>query len=165
MSGPGSQAAVIGAATLARAHAGTHVNGLRGLLANPKIAYFALFASLGGLIFGYQQAVLGQAFVMRSFERQFPEIAFSSSNQGWLTAILQLSGWVGALVSGVTCEVISRKRTICGSCIWVILGTYLTAGAPSQEYLYAGRFFTGLGVGALSAAGCVQRCSYFSDVC
>lgn len=90
---------------------------------------------------------------MHSFGERFPDIANDSGQQGWLTAILQLSGWFGALVSGVTCEVISRKRTIFGCCLWVILGTYLTAGASTGEYLYAGRFFTGLGVGALSAAG------------
>lgn len=154
--GPGSGAAIIGAATLARAHAGNHVGGLRGLWADPKILYIALFASLGGLIFGYQQAVLGQAFVMTSFGKRFPGIANNAGAQGWLTAILQLSGWAGALVSGITCEVISRKRTIFGCCLWVILGTYLTAGASSQEYLYAGRFFTGIGVGALSATGYVS---------
>lgn len=90
---------------------------------------------------------------MHSFGQRFPEIANDAGAQGWLTAILQLSGWAGALVSGVTCEVLSRKRTIFGCCLWVILGTYLTAGASSGAYLYAGRFFTGIGVGALSAAG------------
>ncbi|KAH6689718.1 quinate permease [Plectosphaerella plurivora] len=149
----GTSSAIIGAATLARANAGNYVGGLRGLWKDPRILYIALFASLGGLIFGYQQAVLGQAFVMNSFGRRFPEIANDAGAQGWLTAILQLSGWAGALVSGITCEVLSRKRTIFGCCLWVILGTYLTAGANTGAYLYAGRFFTGIGVGALSAAG------------
>lgn len=108
----------------------------------------------GGLLYGYQQGVLGQALVMNSFERSFPGIAANPSAQGWLTSILQLGGWLGAITSGIFCEIFSRKRTIFLGAIWVILGSYLTAGASSPGYLYAGRFFTGIGVGGLSATGC-----------
>jgi dipeptide/tripeptide permease len=55
----------------------------------------------------------------------------------------------------VLCEVFSRKYTIfCGS-LWMILGSYLAAGAVADQpsYLFAGRFFTGIGVGILSANG------------
>ncbi|KAF9888247.1 Solute carrier 2 (Facilitated glucose transporter) member 8 [Aspergillus nanangensis] len=90
---------------------------------------------------------------MSSFQRNFPDIAQSSSSQGWLTSILQLGGWAGALSAGVLCEIFSRKHTIFGGAVWVILGSYLTAGAANSSYLYAGRFFTGIGVGTLSATG------------
>lgn len=46
MTGPGPEAAIIGAATLARANAGNYVGGLRGLWKDPRILYIALFASL-----------------------------------------------------------------------------------------------------------------------
>ncbi|KAF3762041.1 general substrate transporter [Cryphonectria parasitica EP155] len=118
-----------------------------------KILYIALFASFGGLLYGYQQGVLGQALVMNSFQRSFPSIAADPTAQGWLTSVLQLGGWLGAVSSGVFCEVFSRKRTIFSGAIWVILGSYLTAGANAAGFLYAGRFFTGIGVGTLSAAG------------
>lgn len=90
---------------------------------------------------------------MNSFGRTFPHIVADSSAKGWLTSILQLGGWFGALSAGVLCEVFTRKHTIFWGACWVILGSYLTAGAQSQSYLYAGRFFTGLGVGTLSATG------------
>ncbi|GKZ21086.1 hypothetical protein AbraIFM66951_002481 [Aspergillus brasiliensis] len=118
-----------------------------------NVLFIALFASFGGLLYGYQQGVLGQALVMSSFERRFPGIASSSGSQGWLTSILQLGGWAGALSAGILCEIFSRKHTIFGGSIWVIFGSYLTAGARNPSYLYAGRFFTGLGVGTLSAVG------------
>jgi MFS family permease len=41
--------------------------------------------------------------------------------------------------------------------MWVVLGSFLAAGAQSTAYLYSGRFFTGLGVGSLSAIGYAFR--------
>lgn len=90
---------------------------------------------------------------MYSFKAKFPEFAHSSVNQGWLTSVLQLGGWTGSLSAGVFAEVFSRKHTMFVASLWVILGSYLAAGAQTAAYLYAGRFFTGLGVGALSAIG------------
>jgi len=37
--------------------------------------------------------------------------------------------------------------------LWVVLGSFLSAGAQNTSYLYAGRLCTGLGVGTLSAIG------------
>jgi MFS family permease len=90
---------------------------------------------------------------MHSFIEKFPAIHRSSSATGWLTSVLQLGGWAGALSAGVLSEVFSRKRTIFLGSLWAILGSYLCAGAESESYLFAGRFFTGLGVGILSAVG------------
>lgn len=111
------------------------------------------FPSFGGLLYGYQQGVLGQAAVMHSFIEQFPDVANDSTKLGWLTSILQLGGWAGALSSGVFAQVFSRKYTMFWGALWVILGSYLAAGASTPGFLYSGRFFTGIGVGTLSAVG------------
>lgn len=144
----------IGAAAIRRREL-TGKTGMSALMENKKAFFIAVFASFGGLLYGYQQGVLGQALVMPAFQTQFPSIHSSASATGWLTSILQLGGWAGALTSGVLCEVFSRKYTIfCGS-LWMILGSYLAAGAPAGAviYLFLGRFFTGIGVGILSAIG------------
>lgn len=85
--------------------------------------------------------------------RDFPNIANDAGAKGWLTSILQLGGWIGALTCGILCEIYGRKRTLFFGALWVILGSFLCAGAQSSAYLYAGRFFTGIGVGGLSATG------------
>jgi MFS family permease len=90
---------------------------------------------------------------MTSFKTEFSDIVSSSGKTGWLTSVLQLGGWAGALSAGVLAEVFTRKHTIFGGALWVILGSYLAAGAQTGSYLYAGRFFTGIGVGTLSAVG------------
>ncbi|KAM5354666.1 hypothetical protein ACJ41O_001313 [Fusarium nematophilum] len=122
---------------------------------NPKVLFIAFFASLGGFEYGYQQGVLGQSLVMTRFTENFPSVVESSSATGWLTSILQLGGILGSLSAGVLGELISRKYTMFIACCWVILGSYLyvgaTAGAPAL--LYAGRFFTGIGVGLFSGVG------------
>lgn len=149
-----AQGLTIGAAAIRRREL-TGKTGMSALMENKKAFFIAVFASFGGLLYGYQQGVLGQALVMPAFQAQFPSIHNSASATGWLTSILQLGGWAGALTSGVLCEVFSRKYTIfCGS-LWMILGSYLAAGAPAgaEIYLFLGRFFTGIGVGILSAIG------------
>jgi MFS family permease len=109
----------------------------------------------GGFEYGYQQGVLGQSLVMTRFKENFPTVVASSTATGWLTSVLQLGGVVGSLSAGILGEVYSRKYTMFFACCWVILGSYLyigaTAGNPSL--LYAGRFFTGLGVGLFSGVG------------
>lgn len=109
----------------------------------------------GGFEYGYQQGVLGQSLVMYRFKDNFPKVINSSSATGWLTSILQLGGFIGSLSAGVFGEVFSRKRTMFMGCCWVILGSYLYTGAHAnqQGLLYAGRFFTGLGVGTFSGVG------------
>ncbi|KAJ5708525.1 hypothetical protein N7488_008326 [Penicillium malachiteum] len=122
---------------------------------NPKVLFIAFFASFGGFEYGYQQGVLGQSLVMTRFTENFPTVVASSTATGWLTSILQLGGIVGSLSAGILGEIFSRKYTMFFACCWVILGSYLyigaTAGNPSL--LYAGRFFTGLGVGLFSGVG------------
>ncbi|KAK7522307.1 quinate permease [Phyllosticta citriasiana] len=120
---------------------------------NKKLLLISAFASFGGLLYGYQQGVIGQAAVMHSFIEKFPDVTENSTKLGWLTSILQLGGWAGALSSGVFAQVFSRKYTMFWGALWVILGSYLSAGASNPGFLYSGRFFTGIGVGTLSAVG------------
>ncbi|KAJ5936279.1 hypothetical protein N7454_005577 [Penicillium verhagenii] len=125
------------------------------IAANPKVLFIAFFASLGGFEYGYQQGVLGQSLVMSKFVENFPSVVKSSTATGWLTSILQLGGILGSLSAGILGEVFSRKYTMFLACFWVVFGSFLyvgaTAGKPSL--LYAGRFFTGLGVGLFSGVG------------
>lgn len=92
---------------------------------------------------------------MSRFAENFPSIVDSSSATGWLTSILQLGGMIGSLSAGVLGEVFSRKYTMFVACCWVILGSYLYIGAGhgNPALLYAGRFFTGIGVGIFSGVG------------
>ncbi|OJJ06503.1 hypothetical protein ASPVEDRAFT_56122 [Aspergillus versicolor CBS 583.65] len=130
-------------------------NRWRHLLHNPKLMVIAFFASFGGFEYGYQQGVLGQSLVMYRFKDNFPSVVESSSATGWLTSVLQLGGITGSLSAGILGEVFSRKYTMFMACCWVVLGSYLYVGASyhNPSLLYAGRFFTGIGVGTFSGVG------------
>ncbi|KFZ24739.1 hypothetical protein V502_00800 [Pseudogymnoascus sp. VKM F-4520 (FW-2644)] len=137
----------------ARRLAMTGKTGVSALFSNKKVFAIAVFASLGGLEYGYQAGVISQTLAMTSFRDKFPDIVNSSARTGWLTSILQLGGWIGALSAGVLAEVFTRKHAIFGGALWAILGSFLNAGAQNSNYLYAGRFCVGVGVGILSAVG------------
>ena len=92
---------------------------------------------------------------MTRFKANFPSVVDSASATGWLTSILQLGGILGSLTSGVFGEIFSRKYTMFSACCWVVLGSYMYIGASHNNpaMLYAGRFFTGVGVGTFSGVG------------
>ncbi|KAG6828083.1 hypothetical protein H0H92_009311 [Tricholoma furcatifolium] len=126
--------------------------GLSALVKNKKALTVAAFASIGGFLYGYQQGVLGGSFTKTSFKAKFPQTT-EATVQSLLTAILQIGGYVGSLTAGLFGEVFSRKHTILSGALWVILGSFLCAGAKDLAFLYSGRFFTGVGVGTLAGIG------------
>ncbi|KAG6890444.1 hypothetical protein C0992_001637 [Termitomyces sp. T32_za158] len=141
-----------GAAAQRRAELSHSGAGLRALFKNKKAVAVASFASLGGFLYGYQQGVLGGSFTKVSFQAKFPKTT-EAEVQSLLTAILQVGGYVGSLTAGLFGEVYSRKHTILSGALWVILGSFLCAGAKDLAFLYSGRFFTGIGVGTLAGIG------------
>ncbi|BEJ16987.1 hypothetical protein CspHIS471_0603880 [Cutaneotrichosporon sp. HIS471] len=129
--------------------------GFKGLINNPKSLGLALFASLGGVLYGYNQGVFGQVQVMANFKARYWWIlgddVTNKTLKGFVTAILELGAFVGSLMGGPLADMYSRKYSISGWCIVFILGTALQVGANSQiGCIYAGRWFAGMAVGALS---------------
>ncbi|KAF5359595.1 hypothetical protein D9756_003421 [Leucocoprinus leucothites] len=136
------------AAARRRALAGK--SGWAGLVQNRKVFAIAVFASLGGLLYGYNQGVFSSVLVMSSFKDRMASAVNDSGKQGWLVAILELGAWFGVLLTAYFADKLSRKYTIvlavCVFCVGVIVQT--AAKEPSS--IYGGRFVTGLGVGSLS---------------
>lgn len=57
--------------------------GVKGLLANRYLVFCALFASLGGMTFGYDQGVIANVLIMKDFMSRFP---LTSTQIGILSA-------------------------------------------------------------------------------
>lgn len=74
------------------------------------------------------------------------------TKKGWLTAILELGAWIGALLSGFLAEALSRKYGILVATTVFIIGVIIQATAQSggANVILAGRFVTGIGVGSLA---------------
>lgn len=64
--------------------------------------------------------------------------------KGWLTAILELGAWLGAILSGFVAEVCSRKYGVLIMTAVFVLGVIIqvTSIAGGHEPILAGRFIT-----------------------
>ncbi|KAH0041131.1 sugar transporter, partial [Aureobasidium melanogenum] len=124
-------------------------SGLIGMIRNPYVFMTCAFASLGCMMYGYDQGVMGSILVMENFQAHFPDLT-GSTIQGWLVASLELGAWFGALFNGWLCDKISRKYSMLVAVIVFTLGTGLQTGAQSSAYLFAGRVIGGIGIGMFS---------------
>lgn len=124
-------------------------NGIMGMLANPYVFLTCLFASLGCMMYGYDQGVMGSILVMQNFEAHFPDLQ-GSTIQGWLVSALELGAWFGALFCGYLADKISRKYSMLVAVIIFTVGTGLQAGAQSGNMLFGGRVVGGIGIGMFS---------------
>jgi sugar porter (SP) family MFS transporter len=122
------------------------------LVKNGKVFLIAMFACLGGVLYGYNQGMFSGILQMPSFGKQTDGYVNNATQKGWLTAILELGAWFGAVMSGFVAEAASRKYGILISTAVFIVGVVIqiTAIAGGHEEILAGRFITGIGVGSLS---------------
>ncbi|KAJ5280402.1 Major facilitator superfamily domain general substrate transporter [Penicillium angulare] len=130
-------------------HSAEKAHGLAGMLKNPYVFMTCCFASLGCIMYGYDQGVMGPILVMENFENHFPTL-MGANLQGWLVSALELGAWAGALINGVLADRISRKYAMMVAVVIFTLGTGLQAGAQNPNYFFAGRIIGGVGIGMFS---------------
>lgn len=127
------------------------VKGMKAFVANSRVFFIAVFASLGGLVYGYNQGMFGQILSMSSFaERINIESISNPTTRGLLTAILELGAWVGTMANGYLADRFGRKKSVVIAVFFFSMGVIVQACAKNKDYILGGRFVTGLGVGALS---------------
>ena len=95
--------------------------------------------------------------------------AQSGIQQGLLTSILELGAWVGTLANGYLADALGRRVTVLVAVIVFCVGVIVQACTESKDYVYGGRFVTGLGVGSLSMVVPLYNaelvCSLFISQC
>ncbi|KDQ56312.1 hypothetical protein JAAARDRAFT_179795 [Jaapia argillacea MUCL 33604] len=130
----------------------TYTYGPPSLFANNYVFLCALFASIGGLTFGYDQGVIANVLVMKDFVGRWGkgEEGIGPWEVGVLTAALELGCLIGALLSGYLADKYSRRRAIFLACVVFLVGSTLQTFAMSLNQLTLGRAIGGLGVGGLS---------------
>ncbi|KAL0954486.1 hypothetical protein HGRIS_003454 [Hohenbuehelia grisea] len=127
-------------------------SGWAGLVHNRRVLAISIFASLGGLLYGYNQGVFSGVLGMESFNQRMSSATSQSGTKGWLVAILELGAWFGVLVTGYLADKLSRKYTIVLAVVVFCIGVIVQTAAMAPDSIYGGRFVTGLGVGSLSMA-------------
>ena len=67
-----------------------------------------------------------------------------------LTSILELGAWLGTLLNGYLADATGRRVTVVIAVFVFCIGVIVQACTENKDYVFAGRFITGLGVGNLS---------------
>ncbi|KAH7001016.1 sugar transporter [Ilyonectria destructans] len=124
--------------------------GYKGLFREPYILSLACFASIGGVLFGYDQGVISGVLVMNNFAKQFPLLANDDTLQGWMVAVLTLGAMFGALANGPIADRLSRRWSILLANIIFLIGSIIQAASINIPMIFIGRFIAGLSVGQLS---------------
>jgi sugar porter (SP) family MFS transporter len=105
----------------------------------------AFIAALSGILFGYDTGVMSGAILF--IEQEFP---LSAGMNGIVMGAVLLGALLGAIFSGRLTDMFGRKKLLLVVACIFILGSIMTAIAPSIPYLIAGRIVVGLAIGIAS---------------
>lgn len=102
---------------------------------------------LSGLLFGYDQGVIGGA--LNGIEKSFnPSTLVIEIITSWVT----LGALVGALFAGILADQLGRRRTIIVAAVLFTGGAAIETLAPGTSIMVIGRLVVGFGVGVASVA-------------
>jgi len=109
------------------------------------VVFLACTAGLGGLLFGFDIAIITGAgpFLIRHF-------ALSDISLGWAFSSLLFGCALGSFVAGRLTDRYGRKRILIWVAVLFVATSICTALAPSFAVFLAARFLGGLAVGAVS---------------
>src|SRR5437773_4847371 len=110
-----------------------------------NITYICLTAASGGLLFGFDTAVISGAigFVKTQF-------ALNASEEGWFVSSGLLGCIIGVIIASFLSDRIGRKKIMIVSGIMFLLSGFGCAFAPSFTLLVIARMIGGTGVGIAS---------------
>ncbi|RFS21425.1 MFS transporter [Chitinophaga silvatica] len=113
--------------------------------ATSSLLLITFIATLGGLLFGFDMAVISGAlpFVTDQFQ-------LSDSAQGWFVSSALIGCMVGVAFSGGLSDRLGRKRMLMVAAILFLLSAVGSALSPDFTVLVAARIFGGVGVGVAS---------------
>ncbi|KAG6885807.1 hypothetical protein C0993_009567 [Termitomyces sp. T159_Od127] len=122
----------------------------------------ALVASMGGFIFGYDTGQISDILLMDDFLVRFgtcsiPGVAstchFTTTRAGLIVSLLSIGTLVGALMGAPIADLLGRRYAMVAECVIFIVGVIIQIAATDVWQQFGmGRWVSGLGVGALSAA-------------
>lgn len=117
---------------------------------DPLVFSIIAFASIGGLLFGYDQGVISGIVTMESFAAKFPRIFMDPDYKGWFVSTFLLCAWFGSLINSPIVDKFGRRDTIRIACVVFVIGSVFQCAGISVSMLFAGRAVAGIGVGQLT---------------
>ncbi|RFU27239.1 hypothetical protein B7463_g9110, partial [Scytalidium lignicola] len=129
----------------------TSKQGAAALFASGRTFAICLFASLGGLVYGYNQGMFSSILTMHSFQNRIKGYAAETgTKQAIVTSVLELGAWLGTLLNGWLADYLGRRKAVVVAVVVFCVGVIVQACTKSVGYVIGGRFVTGMGVGSLS---------------
>ncbi|PWN48394.1 putative HXT5-hexose transporter [Violaceomyces palustris] len=131
---------------------------VRGTPIGALTVFIAVLASMGGFLFGWDTGQISGLLIMSDFKERFAqgppgEKAFNTWIEGVIVSLLSVGTAFGVMLGAPIADFFGRRRAMTIECIVFNLGVIIQVTAFHAWYQLAiGRFVTGLGVGALSAA-------------
>lgn len=113
---------------------------------NTLIYFIAGIAATGGLLFGFDTGVINVA--LPSLRQEFKP---SPDVEGWIVSAVLAGGMVGPFVSGPLTDILGRKRINLLASLIFVIGSIITAIAPTISLLIAGRLLLGLAIGIVAS--------------
>ncbi|PIS01256.1 MAG: MFS transporter [Chlamydiae bacterium CG10_big_fil_rev_8_21_14_0_10_35_9] len=107
--------------------------------------FVSIIAAIGGLLFGYQTAVVSGALLF--LEGHFD---LTTLQQQLVVSTLLIGALIAAILGGSFADHFGRKTSLLVTSLLFLVGTYLLTGANSVLEILTGRFIIGLGIGLAS---------------
>ncbi|KAL5332535.1 general substrate transporter [Aspergillus crustosus] len=109
----------------------------------------AAFVSLGALLFGYDQGVMGMIVA----DQRWKDIMHPANSwvTGAVVSMYDIGCFVGAMSSGVLADMYGRERLLAIASAVCIIGAGIQAGSYTIPQIIIGRVILGLGVGGCAA--------------
>ncbi|UJR07838.1 hypothetical protein I4U23_012121 [Adineta vaga] len=124
--------------------------------ANYQVYGTAIFAAIGGFLFGYDLGVISGVITMSNFLSVFGDQtsisrgSLTSGIAGSIVGVMSVGCFVGALLAGQASDRFSRKYSIVLFSVIFVLSGALQGGSSNLTILLISRLIAGISVGALS---------------
>ncbi|KAI9151250.1 Sugar transporter STL1 [Paramyrothecium foliicola] len=132
--------------------------GVHNLEGRGLILTVSLLTSLGFMLIGYDNGLMGGLVNTTSFNNSFDTP--STNMISVIVAIFEIGCFFGAVAAAVFGEHLGRRRSMFAGCIIMIAGALLQAAAYSRAQLIVGRIVSGVGLGIVNSTAPVLQAEF-----
>ncbi|CAE6416483.1 unnamed protein product [Rhizoctonia solani] len=120
---------------------------------NRRLVYCTVVINMGALLLGYDSGIAGAVIPLRAFKHDMQidgtRIAVATVNSN-VVSVLFGGAFFGSIITSFLSYYLGRRAALLYSMILFALGGALQTAAKNLQWIYAGRFISGLAVGATS---------------